>query len=324
MLYKKRWSDGLNQDFDCWNEFEAKLYCFAGDGGPSGGGSKTPDTKAQQDTKASSQEPDRGFRGEQSAALAAARSNLSSGIANKQAIADDLRGKVSRAVIDSGFYDKPTNQTAPGLLDMYPDARVPDVVTPAVEDPTKASFAPDVLNNTSLQSIYDLVPQIDLPAQPETYTPQYQDIQQQNPLQDIFSVGPGTITPSYDAATGNIGVDFNMPFNTSSVNQQGIGSLDQARVMDALTSGVRNPQTAMPAGTVQTADAGSGGFNVFGTLTAPLEFLGGNLVRKGNTYTSQGSGGITSTRRQKNTLDKIASTGKNLADQVGLGSLFGN
>ena len=33
MLYKKRWSDGLNQDFDHLNDFEAKFYCFGGDGG---------------------------------------------------------------------------------------------------------------------------------------------------------------------------------------------------------------------------------------------------------------------------------------------------
>lgn len=38
MLCKKRWSDGLNQDFDYLNEFEAKFYCFGGDGGGSGGG----------------------------------------------------------------------------------------------------------------------------------------------------------------------------------------------------------------------------------------------------------------------------------------------
>ena len=42
MLCKKRWSDGLNQDFDYLNEFEAKFYCFGGDGGGGGGGVAKP------------------------------------------------------------------------------------------------------------------------------------------------------------------------------------------------------------------------------------------------------------------------------------------
>ncbi len=45
MLYKKRWSDGLHNDFDHLDEFEAKFYCFGGDGGgSSGGGSSSNDT----------------------------------------------------------------------------------------------------------------------------------------------------------------------------------------------------------------------------------------------------------------------------------------
>ena len=45
MLCKKRWSDGLNQDFDYLNEFEAKFYCFGGDGGGSGGGGASSEPK---------------------------------------------------------------------------------------------------------------------------------------------------------------------------------------------------------------------------------------------------------------------------------------
>jgi hypothetical protein len=37
-VFKKRWSDGLQDDFDHLNEFEFKLGCFGGDGGSSGGG----------------------------------------------------------------------------------------------------------------------------------------------------------------------------------------------------------------------------------------------------------------------------------------------
>lgn len=317
MLYKKRWSDGLNQDFDHLNEFEAKFYCFGGDGGDSGGGT----SKAEEDAKAAAQEPDRGFRGEQSAAASAAAADVREATldqARKDA-ADRVQDMVSRAVFDSGYYDKPETQTAPGLADMFPDAVVSPTTPTTLADPTKASFV-DPLSNTSLGSMYDLAPQIDVPTRPDQYTPS-NFAQPQFSIQDMFNVGPGTLTPNVDPMNRSIGVDFSMPFNTSSVSQQGIGSLNQNRVMDALTSGVRNPQTAMPAGTVQTAGMID---NVFGTLTAPMEFVGNNLVKRGNTYTSRGTGGITSTRRQKNTFDKIANTGKNLADQVGLGSLFGN
>jgi len=37
-VFKKRWSDGLQDDFDHLNEFEFKLGCFGGDGGGSSGG----------------------------------------------------------------------------------------------------------------------------------------------------------------------------------------------------------------------------------------------------------------------------------------------
>lgn len=137
-----------------------------------------------------------------------------------------------------------------------------------------------------------------------------------NPLS--IDLGPGTVSPTFDAPSQTFGVEFNMPFDMSS-SQQGIGSLDQNAVMAALTQGVNNPSTSMPAGTVQTAGMFD---NVFGTLTAPLEYVGDNLVKSGNTYTSRGSGGITSTRREPSMYDKVTGTGKTLANQVGLGSLF--
>ena len=60
MFNKRRWSDGLHDDFDHLDEFEAKFYCFGGDGGGnSGGGSKTP---SDQNKRADEQEPVRGGR----------------------------------------------------------------------------------------------------------------------------------------------------------------------------------------------------------------------------------------------------------------------
>lgn len=320
MLYKKRWSDGLNQDFDHLDEFEAKFYCFGGDGGGGGGGGGTAKpapkkTTAQQNKSAASQEPERGgFRGEQSAALDAARANLSSGN-TQQNLADKIQDQVGQSVFDSGYYDTPSSQTAPGIADMFPDAVVPSttISAPAPVDPTKASMVQDLLGQTPMGSIYDLAP-IAPVAPPASYTPP----DATNPMS--LNLGPGTLTPSYDPSTQGFGLNYSMPFSTSSVDQQGIGSLNQQKVMDALTSGINNPQTTtVPTTDVAFLDPQS----VFGTLTAPLESIAGtNLVRRGSTYTSRGSGGITSTARQKNMFDKIAGTGKKMADQVGLGSLF--
>ena len=317
MLYKKRWSDGLNQDFDHLDEFEAKFYCFGGDGGgDSGGGSTTKTapakTTAQQNASAAAQEPVRGgFRGEQSAALDAARANLSSG---NQNVADTVQDQVGQAVFDSGYHDTPTSQTAPGLLDMFPDAAVPST-TPisGPTDPTKASLSvPSLSGLPSMVDMMNMAPAVNAPVNVPA-----QPTQNINPLS--FEIGPGTVSPTYDNTSQTYGVNFSMPFNTSSVDQQGIGSLNQQRMMDALTSGINNPQTT----TAPTTDVAFLDTNVFGTLTAPLESIAGtNLVRRGSTYTSRGTGGITSTAKQKNMFDQIAGTGKKMADQVGLGSLF--
>lgn len=321
MLYKKRWSDGLNQDFDHLNDFEAKFYCFGGDGGgDSGGGTTAPapapkKTKAQQNASAAAQEPVRGFRGEQNAALAAAKSNLSSGN-TQQGLADKVQGQVNQAVFDSGYYDKPTSQTAPGIAEMFPDAVVPST-TPisGPADPTKASLSvPSLSNNLpSMVDMMNMAPAVNAPA----INASTQPTQNINPLS--FEIGPGTVSPTYDNTTKTYGINFSMPFSTSSVDQQGIGSLNQQKVMDALTSGINNPQaTTAPTTDVAFLDTMQ---NVFGTLSGPTTYKG-NLAKKGNTYTSASSGGITSTRKQKNMFDQIAGTGKNLANQVGLGSLF--
>ena len=47
MLYKRKWFDGLEDDFAHLDEFELKRYCFGGDGGGSSGSS----SKTNRDTK---------------------------------------------------------------------------------------------------------------------------------------------------------------------------------------------------------------------------------------------------------------------------------
>ena len=311
MLYKKRWSDGLNQDFDHLNEFEAKFYCFGGDGGgdSGGGGVKSP---SKQNKKAAAQEPKRGRP-------APPTKQETLDMVNRAA-QDSLEAKRGLQEFSAPPQDRPP-QNAPSLGDLF-GARVPDSlgnVTPQqnVSTLTPASFTTELPSVTSLPSMADMINMAPA-ANVNTYSPPTQ--QNVNPLSvdlgggvTVGPAGPNTL------GRGTYGVEFNMPFNTSSASQQGIGSLDQNRVMDALTSGVNNPQaTTAPTTDVAFLDTVQ---NVFGTLPGQTTYKG-NLARRGNTYTSASTGGRSSTQKQKNFLDQIAGTGKTMANQVGLGSLF--
>ena len=310
MFNKRRWSDGLHDDFDHLDEFEAKFYCFGGDGGgSSGGGSKTPVNQKQSVTD---QEPVRGGR----RAAATPAPSLSPA-------QQDVMDQVSAAAQQSLDAKNPAVQDfqdrlAAGQFDA-PPSNMEQVTAPSAPSAFDAvSFGPPSTSSFgSLSDFSNLSIGTPVTAK-DAYTSATENFAPQatNPLS--IDLGPGTVSPTFDAPSQTYGVEFSMPFDMSSA-QQGIGSLDQNAVMNALTQGVNNPSTAMPAGTVQTAGMFD---NVFGTLTAPLEYVGDNLVKSGNTYTSRGSGGITSTRRQPSMYDKIAGTGKSLADQVGLGTLF--
>lgn len=310
MFNKRRWSDGLHDDFDHLDEFEAKFYCFGGDGGGGGGGGSKP--PSDQNKRADAQEPVRGGR----RAAAAPAPSLSP---SQQATMD----RVSAAAQQSLDAKNPAvrdfqDRLAAGQFDAPPSNRA-QVTAPSAPSAFDAvSFGPpNVSNFGSLSDFSNLSIGTPVTAK-DAYTSAIENFTPQatNPLS--IDLGPGTISPTFDAPSQTYGVEFNMPFDMSS-SQQGIGSLDQNAVMAALTQGVNNPSTSMPAGTVQTAGMFD---NVFGTLTAPLEYVGDNMVKRGNTYTSRGSGGITSTRREPSMYDKVTGSGKTLANQVGLGSLF--
>jgi len=126
VLYKKRWSDGLHNNFDHLDEFEAKFYCFGGDGGDSsgGGGSSSNNTPARDPDPS----PNTGFRGEQSAAAPAPAPAMAMATAASPSMA------AVSAQPATGF----------GLANVAPDAFVSSPVAPApapsVAQPV--SFAP--------------------------------------------------------------------------------------------------------------------------------------------------------------------------------------
>lgn len=51
MLYKRKWFDGLEDEFAHLDEFELKRYCFGGDGGGSNGSSARTNTKTDDKTE---------------------------------------------------------------------------------------------------------------------------------------------------------------------------------------------------------------------------------------------------------------------------------
>jgi len=319
VLYKKRWSDGLHDDFEHLDEFQFKFGLFGGDGGGGGGGT----SKAEQDAKAAAQEPDRGmsmpdvgFRGEQSAAAQGVR-DAALGKARQQDAADRVQDMVSRAVFDSGYYDKPATQNAPGLADMFPNAVVAPTRPSALDNislttPDTPSFNMPTISD--LMNMTETIP-ANVPANVPTNVPT------SNLGLNQFQVGPGTLTVNPEVSDGKgltgAAIDYSVPIGPVS-SLQPTGN----PMVDAMISGMQNA-AANPA-PPSTQVASSDSFNVFGTLTSPLEFVGNNLAKKGNTYTSASSGGITSTRRQPSMYDKVTRTGKSLADQIGIGSLFGN
>ena len=322
MLCKKRWSDGLNQDFDHLNEFEAKFYCFGGDGGGGGGASSEPEGtkfrggKISDETKVNI--PDAPPSRPPSNVIEQMNRQRTLDMVNRAA-QDSLRSRQNIAPRDLPTMPDPTT-FQPGLgigeptmpTDFQSGRGIGEPATPTTFNP--ASFTTETPGLPSLPSIADMIDMAPA-ANVNTYSPPTQ--QNVNPLSVDF--GPGTLTPTFDPANQGVDLNFSIPFNTSSVSQQGIGSLDQNRVMDALTSGVNNPQaTTAPTTDVAFMDTVQ---NVFGTLPGQTKYSG-NLARRGNTYTSASTGGRSSTQKQKNFLDQIAGTGKTMASQVGLGSLF--
>jgi hypothetical protein len=337
VLYKKRWSDGLHDDFEHLNEFELKFGLFGGDGGGGGGGgSSSPDTSSQ-NARAAAQEPARGrsstvsaapatgFRGEQSAAAEGMRAaeRAANASLDRASAADRVEQAVSRAVFDSGYYDTPQTQTAPGLREMAPTAFVDNQLSVAPSRPSaldSVSFTPDI-PAYDMPTFSDYMGMIDTPQMnvPDIPTSPAAGLMDSVRGLNQFDIGPGTlsVTPEFGSKglTGGM-LEYSVPIGpTSSLQNTG------NPMVDAIIGGMNNA-AANPAPATTDLAFTDTFTNVFGGLSNPVEFVGNNLAKKGNTYTSASSGGITSTRRQPSMYDKIAGTGKSLADQVGIGSLF--
>ena len=228
MLYKKRWSDGLHDDFEHLNEFELKYGCFGGDGGGSSGGGSTTSNKYS----ASDQEPERG-RPSSPAPAPQSFSPQSSISAGPQA----NFGNVNTS---SGF--------APGLADIAPGAMVDTAPTaaygpsPSAAQQSAFSSAPS-FSMPSLADISMAAPSISAPSisAPSASTPTSVGQAIANAQNLGFGSVPGTNTFGYNAPvgpgtlgigtnlSGDIGLGYSMNFAKGGEVHQGIGSLMRRR-----------------------------------------------------------------------------------------------
>lgn len=139
MLYKKRWSDGLHDDFEHLDDFEFKHGCFGGDGGGSSGGGTD---KKTQDAQATAQDPPRGKNSINSmdnlaeTVNALAEKSLAEKAAEQQAqqAAQDFQ-----AFVSSGY--QTSAPPASSLSTAPPGISLADI--PGVQ-------APDIMSNTSV------------------------------------------------------------------------------------------------------------------------------------------------------------------------------
>ena len=215
MLCKKRWSDGLNQDFDYLNEFEAKFYCFGGDGGGGGGASSEPQGvkfrggKISDETKVNI--PD--------APPSRLPSNLIEQM-NRQRTLD----MVNRAAQDSL---RSKQNIAPRDLPTMPDPTtfqsglgIGEPTMPTTFEPVSlTTVAPSLPSLPSLASYPDMTsgmsPNVNTysPPPPQQFT---------NPL--TYNLGTGaSVTPQL--SLDSVGLQFNQRFKDGGVVTSGIGSL---------------------------------------------------------------------------------------------------
>jgi len=234
VLYKKRWSDGLHDDFEHLNEFELKFGCFGGDGGgSSGGGSTTSNTYNPSD-----QEPERGRP-----SPAAPAPEMSTISAEKQDVAKGIQDAVGSAVFDSGFYDVGPQAPVAGisLADIAPTAMAPGPQTtapgPSPSAAQTASFGPS-FSMPSLADISMAAPSI---SAPPTSAPTSVEQAIANAQNMGFGSVPGTNTTGFNAPlgpgtlgigtnlSGDIGIGYGMKFAKGGEVHQGIGSLMRRR-----------------------------------------------------------------------------------------------
>lgn len=327
MLYKKKWSDGLDQSFDDVS-FESKFYCFGGDGGSGSGGGGIGGGGTRKPSYDDSNDRSSGGTGRGRADVMDPRGRMggsfSADQARKDALADSIQERVSQAIFDSGFEGRQGAADGPSLGDLSSSAGFMDRPTTDISGRLGEAFGG--VNQPSYDiPAYD-IPTLDFnePTRGGGYsTPNVNQGSGVNfGLENPFGQG-GKLTPN--VGSGSIGFEYTAPtdllsgrgrvsFNSSPITSSGI--------MSALTQGMNNYQPTQTGLANPTSTAFLDTItNVFGSLPGQTTY-DGNLQRKGNTYTSINRGGITGTNQQSSIYDQIAKTGKSFADMMGIASLY--
>ena len=230
MLCKKRWSDGLNQDFDYLNEFEAKFYCFGGDGGGGGGASSEPQGVKFRGGKISNKTkvniPDAPPSRPPSNIIEQMNRQRTLDMVNLAA-QDSLRNKQNISPQDVSA----PPQNAPSLGDIF-GAKVSDNINfqsgrgigepqmPTTFEPVSfTTVAPSIPSLPSLASLPDMTS--GMSPNVNTYSPPPSQ-QFSNPF--TYDLGSGaSVTPQL--SLDSVGLQFNQRFKDGGVVTSGIGSL---------------------------------------------------------------------------------------------------
>lgn len=229
MLCKKRWSDGLNQDFDYLNEFEAKFYCFGGDGG--GGASSEPTGttfrggKISEKTKVKSSDvlppPPR----PSGKALKQAERRRTLDMVNRAA-QDSLRSKQNIAPQNVPMPDPTTFQPGLGIgeptmpTNFQSGLGIGEPQMPTTFQPVSfTTVVPSISSLPSIASYPDMTS--GMSPNVNTYSPPPSQ-QFSNPF--TYDLGTGaSVTPQL--SLDSVGLQFNQRFKDGGVVTSGIGSL---------------------------------------------------------------------------------------------------
>jgi hypothetical protein len=208
VLYKKRWSDGLHDDFEHLDEFEFKHGCFGGDGGRNGGGDGSNDdsekpSPAPRDTVASQPKDTFGDMGT-SAGFAPGLANVAPG-----AMADNAP--------TAGFSPSPAQPAAFGPAPSFSMPSLSDLTISSFPAPTAPAPAPTFSAPTSIEQAIANAQDLGFGSVPGTDTFGYN-----------VPVGPGTLGVGTNLS-GDIGEGYGMNFAKGGEVYQGIGSLMRRR-----------------------------------------------------------------------------------------------
>ena len=235
MLYKKRWSDGLHDDFEHLDDFEFKHGCFGGDGGSGNGGSSETQTTEMSAYNETGRSPG------QAPSQAQAQSSMMSALSQaNQANQTESAINAFNTFVDSGYNttESPSSEDSGyGYSSISNTALAPSPQSPTTSpSPTNTvgfAIGPTTSISTDTDNGIGSLGFNNAPTTTEGVMSQATDlgfgnVAGTNTTGFNAPVGPGTIGIGTNLS-GDIGIGYSMNFGKGGEVPQGIGSLMRRR-----------------------------------------------------------------------------------------------